>query len=198
MAAHESGLVEGTTTRWTTRDGVAFEVAMYAYRGTRMVVLCHGELEPTDVPLVRLHSACLTSEALGSTRCDCRDQLDEAMRRIGAEGKGLIVYFVDHEGRGIGIEWKLAAYALQDAGKDTVEANLALGLPVDDRDFSPAVDLLVSFGLGRVRLMTNNPVKVRALEEGGVAVERESAWVSASDHAAAYLCQKVHAMSHLP
>lgn len=194
---HESGLAERTATRWTTREGLEFEVAMYSYRQTRMVVLRHGDVGPTDAPLVRLHSACLTSEALGSTRCDCRDQLDEAIRRVGAEGKGLVVYFVDHEGRGIGIEAKLAAYALQDAGKDTVEANLALGLPVDDRDFSAAVDLLRTFGLRRVRLMTNNPSKVRALEEGGIAVERESAWVSAPDHAAGYLRQKVHAMSHL-
>lgn len=198
MAAHQSGLAELTATRWTNREGLAFEVSMYAYRGTRMVVLRHGELQSTDVPpLVRLHSACLTSEALGSTRCDCRDQLDEAIRRVGAEGKGLVVYFVDHEGRGIGIEGKLAAYALQDGGKDTVEANLALGFPVDDRDFSAAVDLLRSLGLSRVRLMTNNPNKVRALEEGGIAVERESAWVSAPDHAAGYLRQKVRAMSHL-
>lgn len=194
---HESGLAERTATRWTTREGLEFEVAMYSYRQTRMVVLRHGDVGPTDAPLVRLHSACLTSEALGSTRCDCRDQLDEALRRVGAEGKGLVVYFVDHEGRGIGIEAKLAAYALQDAGKDTVEANLALGLPVDDRDFSAAVDLLRTFGLRRVRLMTNNPSKVRALEEGGIAVERESAWVSAPDHAVGYLRQKVHAMSHL-
>ncbi|MDA8032825.1 MAG: GTP cyclohydrolase II [Actinomycetota bacterium] len=197
MALDQGGLVEQTATRWTTREGVSLEVALHAHEGSRMIVLRHGEVTSGDRPLVRLHSACLTSEALGSTRCDCRDQLDEAIRRIGADGKGLVVYFLDHEGRGIGIEAKLAAYALQDGGKDTVEANLALGLPVDDRDFSGAVEVLRSFGLGRVRLMTNNPIKVQALEQGGIEVERESAWVAAPDHAAGYLRQKVHAMSHL-
>lgn len=170
---------------------------MYTYRNTRMVVLRHGEIGPGDVPLVRLHSACLTSEALGSTRCDCRDQLDEAIRRVGEEPCGLVVYFVDHEGRGIGIEAKLAAYALQDEGMNTTQANLELGLPVDDRDFSPAVELLGEFGISRVRLMTNNPDKVRALVEGGIDVERVSAWVEAPDHAAEYLHHKVHAMFHM-
>jgi 3,4-dihydroxy 2-butanone 4-phosphate synthase/GTP cyclohydrolase II len=187
--ATESGLAERTATRWMTREGFELAVALYHYRNSRMVVLRRGDIEPGDVPLVRLHSACLTSEALGSTRCDCRDQLDEAIRRLGTEGKGLIIYFLDHEGRGIGIEGKLAAYALQDEGLNTVEANIELGLPVDSRDFSPAVDLL--------RLMTNNPEKVRALEAGGIEVERESAWVDAPDHAAEYLNHKVHAMFHL-
>ena len=170
---------------------------MYVYRNTRMVVLQHGEIEPGDVPLVRLHSACLTSEALGSTRCDCRDQLDEAVRRVGEEPCGLVIYFVDHEGRGIGIEEKLAAYALQDEGLNTTEANIELGLPVDDRDFTPAVDLLQDLGASRVRLMTNNPDKIRALEDGGIEVERVSAWVDAPDHAAEYLHHKVHAMFHM-
>jgi 3,4-dihydroxy 2-butanone 4-phosphate synthase / GTP cyclohydrolase II len=195
--AAESGLAARTATDWTTRDGFQLDVAMYHYRNTRMVVLRHGEIEPGDVPLVRLHSACLTSEALGSTRCDCRDQLDEAIRRVGSEGKGLVVYFIDHEGRGIGIEEKLAAYALQDKGMNTVEANIELGLPVDDRDFSPAVDLLRDLGVSRVRLMTNNPDKLRALADGGIEVERESAWVDAPDHAAEYLHHKVHAMFHM-
>jgi 3,4-dihydroxy 2-butanone 4-phosphate synthase / GTP cyclohydrolase II len=180
-----------------TRDGAQLDVAMHRHRDSRMVVLSHGDIGPGDVPLVRIHSACLTSEALGSTRCDCRDQIDEAIRRVGEEGKGLIIYFVDHEGRGIGIEAKLEAYALQDQGMNTVDANLELGLPVDDRDFSPAVDVLREFGVSRIRLMTNNPEKVRALEDGGIEVERESAWVDAPDHAAEYLHHKVHAMFHL-
>jgi 3,4-dihydroxy 2-butanone 4-phosphate synthase / GTP cyclohydrolase II len=195
--AVEPGLTGRTATHWMTRDGAQLDVAMHRHRDSRMVVLSHGDIGTGDVPLVRIHSACLTSEALGSTRCDCRDQIDEAIRRVGEEGKGLIIYFVDHEGRGIGIEAKLEAYALQDQGMNTVDANLELGLPVDDRDFSPAVDVLREFGVSRIRLMTNNPEKVRALEEGGIEVERESAWVDAPDHAAEYLHHKVHAMFHL-
>jgi GTP cyclohydrolase II len=180
------------------REGFDVEVAMHNYRGTRMVVLRHGQITPSDVPLVRMHSACLTSESLGSTRCDCRDQLDEAIRRIGAEKKGILVYFPDHEGRGIGIEEKLAAYALQDQGQNTTDANIALGLPVDSRDFSGVVDLFNELGITSVRLMTNNPEKVRAVEAGGIKVERISAWASTtSDHAAAYLRHKVRAMFHL-
>jgi 3,4-dihydroxy 2-butanone 4-phosphate synthase/GTP cyclohydrolase II len=180
------------------RDGFDVDVAMHTYRGTRMVVLRHGQIADSDVPLVRLHSACLTSESLGSTRCDCRDQLDEAIRRIGAEKKGILVYFPDHEGRGIGIEEKLAAYALQDQGQNTTDANITLGLPIDSRDFTGAVDLFHELGITKIRLMTNNPDKVRAVEAGGIKVERVSAWVSTtSDHAAAYLRHKVRAMFHL-
>lgn len=187
-----------TATRWVMRDGFDVEVSMRTYRGTRMVVLTHGEIAASDIPLVRMHSACLTSESLGSTRCDCRDQLDEAIRQIGAEKKGILVYFPDHEGRGIGIEEKLAAYALQDQGQNTADANTALGLPVDSRDFTGIVDLFRELGISKIRLMTNNPEKVHAVEEGGIEVERVSAWVSTtSDHAAAYLRHKVRAMFHL-
>jgi GTP cyclohydrolase II len=186
-----------TATHWFMREGFEVQVAMHFHRNSRMIVVRHGEIGPGSRPFVRLHSACLTSEALGSTRCDCRDQLDAAFRRIGEEGLGMVVYFPDHEGRGIGIEDKLAAYALQDRGQDTTEANVSLGLPVDDRDFSVAVDLFKELGIGAVRLMTNNPEKVRALEEGGIDVERVSAWVDAPTHAAGYLEHKVHAMSHL-
>jgi GTP cyclohydrolase II len=193
----ESGLAERTATRWTTREGVEFQAAIYTYRGTRMVALSHGDLADGRVPLVRLHSACLTSEVLGSTRCDCRDQLDEAFRRVGEEGSGLIVYFLDQEGRGIGIEDKLAAYALQDGGVDTVAANIALGLPVDDRDFSGAADLLRDLGIDSVRLMTNNPEKIQAVEDAGIEVERVSAWVSAPESANEYLDHKISRMSHL-
>jgi 3,4-dihydroxy 2-butanone 4-phosphate synthase/GTP cyclohydrolase II len=186
-----------TATRWVMREGFEVEVAMHVVRGSRMIVVRHGEIGPDDTPFVRLHSACLTSEALGSTRCDCRDQLDEAFRRIGADGKGMVVYFPDHEGRGIGIEDKLAAYALQDQGQDTAQANVTLGHPVDDRDFGAAADLLDELGIASIRLMTNNPEKVRALVEGGIAVERVSAWVDAPTHAAGYLRHKMHSMSHL-
>jgi GTP cyclohydrolase II len=194
----ESDIAARTSTHWTMREGFDVEVAMHTLRGTRMVVLRHGQITPGTVPLVRMHSACLTSESLGSTRCDCRDQLDEAIRRIGEERAGILVYFPDHEGRGIGIEDKLAAYALQDHGSNTSDANIALGLPVDDRDFSGVVDLLAGLGVAKVRLMTNNPEKVRALEEGGIVVERVSAWVeTTSENAAAYLRHKVRSMFHL-
>lgn len=193
----ESGPTVRSTTSWKTRDGTTFNVGMYTVGDTRMVVLSHGEILPWHVPLVRLHSACLTSEALGSTRCDCKDQLEDAMKRVGLEGQGIVIYFPDHEGRGIGIEHKLSAYALQDQGMDTAEANRALGLPVDDRDFSGAIEVLREMGLQKVRLMTNNPEKVHALEEGGIAVEREPAWVDAPVEAAGYLRHKVSSMSHM-
>ncbi len=193
----ESDISVRTATHWTMAQGFEVDVAMHVYRGTRMIVLRHGEIGKDDAPFVRLHSACLTSEALGSTRCDCREQLDEALRRIGEEEMGVLIYFPDHEGRGIGIAEKLAAYALQDHGKNTTEANLELGFPVDNRDFSGAVDLLHELGIERVRLMTNNPEKVRALEDGGISVERLSAWVETSEHADAYLRHKVGSMLHL-
>ena len=193
----ESDISIRTATHWAMQEGFDVDVAMYVFRETRMVVLRHGKIGPNDRPFVRLHSACLTSEALGSTRCDCRDQLQEAIRRIGKEHRGILIYFPDHEGRGIGIAEKLAAYALQDQGQNTTEANLALGFPVDDRDFSGAVDLFRELGINKIRLMTNNPEKVRAIEEGGIDVERVSAWVETSSHADAYLRHKVRSMFHL-
>ena len=120
-------------------------------------------------PLLRVHSQCLTGEMLGSLRCDCRDQLEMAMHAIAEEGRGLVIYEYQ-EGRGIGLIAKLEAYEMQDAGLDTVEANHALGLKADYRDFSLPAAILRDLGIRRVRLLSNNPRKVSALAEGGIEV----------------------------
>ena len=125
-----------------------------------------------DSLLVRVHSECLTGDVLGSLRCDCGEQLDRALARIAAAGQGLLVYLRGHEGRGIGLNAKLRAYALQERGLDTVDANLALGLPVDDRDFAPAAAILRHLGVRSVHLLTNNPDKAAALAECGMPCHR--------------------------
>ena len=124
----------------------------------------------TETPLVRLHSECLTGDALGSLRCDCGAQLQDAMRRISESDGGALLYLRGHEGRGIGLGNKIKAYALQDQGHDTVMANKMLGHPVDARDYGVAAQMLKALGYSRIRLLTNNPEKARALERYGIAV----------------------------
>jgi GTP cyclohydrolase II len=130
-----------------------------------------GEIGDGRGMLVRLHSGCLTGDALGSLRCDCGPQLRLAMRRIAAEGRGVLLYAPGHEGRGVGLVAKLQAYMLQDQGHDTVEANRRLLLPVDGRDYREAVQVLLAAGVRGARLLTNNPDKARALGQGGILVE---------------------------
>jgi GTP cyclohydrolase II len=130
-----------------------------------------GEVGDGRGMLVRLHSGCLTGDALGSLRCDCGPQLRLAMRRIAAEGRGVLLYAPGHEGRGVGLLPKLQAYMLQDQGHDTVDANRRLLLPVDGRDYREAVQVLVTAGVRGARLLTNNPDKARALAQGGILVE---------------------------
>jgi len=136
--------------------------------GLEHIALVYGE--PTEAPLVRLHSECLTGDVLGSLRCDCGAQLRAGMRAIAREGAGVLVYIRGHEGRGIGMLHKLAAYRLQDAGHDTVEANLALGFPADGRDYRIGAAILTDLGARAVRLLTNNPAKQAGLERYGVGV----------------------------
>ena len=131
--------------------------------------LVKGSVGDGENVLVRIHSECLTGDLLASRRCDCGSQLHRAMEAVEAEGRGVIVY-LRQEGRGIGLVSKLKAYVLQDEGLDTVDANLKLGYREDERDYSPALWILKSLGVKSVRLITNNPDKVRALEEGGVTV----------------------------
>ena len=138
-------------------------------RGDEQVALVHGEIGTDDV-LVRLHSECLTGDAFGSRHCECGEQLDSAMRAVVAEGSGIVVYLRGHEGRGIGLLAKLRAMALQAEGLDTVEANLALGLPVDARDYGVAAGMLHDLGVRSVRLMSNNPDKRAALVRHGIEV----------------------------
>jgi GTP cyclohydrolase II len=140
--------------------------------GEVYLVFAYGDIGDGRDLLVRLHSACLTGDAFGSLRCDCGPQLRQAMRRIVAEGRGVLLYAAGHEGRGVGLVSKLQAYMLQDEGHDTVEANRRLGLPVDGRDYREAVQVLQAAGVRSSRLLTNNPAKASALHQGGVPVER--------------------------
>ena len=139
--------------------------------GEVYLVFVHGEIGDGRGLLVRLHSGCLTGDALGSLRCDCGPQLRLAMRRIVAEGRGVLLYAPGHEGRGVGLVSKLHAYMLQDHGDDTVDANRRLGLPVDGRDYQEAAQVLLAAGVRSLRLLTNNPAKASALDRGGVLVE---------------------------
>ena len=161
------------------------------------VVLYKGELRP-DVPtLVRIHSQCLTGDAFGSMKCDCGPQLHRTMEMIEAEGRGAVVY-QQQEGRGIGILNKIRAYALQDRGADTVEANERLDLPVDSRDYRQCAEVLFDLGLCKVKVISNNPGKLKALEEAGMEiVERVSIEVESSEPAARYLRTKKEKMGHL-
>src|ERR1700712_3279759 len=148
-------------TRMPTRRG---RLRVRAYRdsvaGMDHLAIVADPLGPT--PLVRLHSECLTGEVLGSAKCDCGPQLEAALDAIARDG-GIVVYLRGHEGRGIGLVNKLRAYRLQEDGLDTVDANSALGLPIDDRDYRPAAAILSDLAVGEVRLMTNNPDKVQQL-----------------------------------
>lgn len=176
-----------------------FEIVVYRDGGEEAVALI-GEIPERaarrgDPVLVRIHSACFTGEVLGSLRCDCRSQLDVALTRIAAEG-GVLIYLLQ-EGRGIGLGNKIAAYALQDRGADTVEANLALGFGADDRSYEVAAAILDDLGVGSVRLMTNNPDKVAALASAGVEVVQEPHWVDADDTSRSYLDTKVAKLGHI-
>jgi GTP cyclohydrolase II len=160
------------------------------------VAMVMGDVSGDDV-LARVHSSCFTGEVLGSQRCDCRAQLHAAMSRIAREGRGVLVYLVQ-EGRGIGLGNKVRAYALQDDGHDTVEANLQLGFDADHRSYDLAAAILRDLGATSVRLMTNNPAKLAGLEAAGMRVSaHEPHWVDAHEHAADYLEVKKTKMGHI-
>ena len=161
------------------------------------VALVRGVPRPYHTALVRIHSQCMTGDVFGSTRCDCGRQLHEAMRLIAAEGRGAIVY-QQQEGRGIGIINKIRAYALQDEGADTVEANERLGLDVDGRRYEQCAEILSDLGLWKVRVLSNNPAKIRALQESGLkVVERVALEVQPEEAAIRYLRTKKEKMGHL-
>lgn len=161
------------------------------------VVLYKGELRPEIPTLVRIHSQCLTGDVFGSMKCDCGRQLHRAMEMIEREGRGAIVY-QQQEGRGIGIINKIRAYALQDEGADTVEANERLGLGVDLRQYRQCAEVLFDLGLCQVKVMSNNPLKLQALEESGLQiVERVAIEVETPKCAEQYLRTKKEKMGHL-
>ena len=175
VGAVAAATARGSEAALPNRYGNWRAVGHRAADGTGHLALVLGELSTMDAPLVRVHSECLTGDVLGSWRCDCGEQLDLAMAAIAHAGAGVVIYLRGQEGRGIGLVDKIRAYALQDGGCDTVEANLRLGLPVDARDFAPAADLLRRLGIPAVRLLTNNPGKALALRRNGITVHESIA-----------------------
>jgi 3,4-dihydroxy 2-butanone 4-phosphate synthase/GTP cyclohydrolase II len=197
----QEALVEHVAeSRLPTRHGEG-EFRLIGYRSildrSEHVALVLGEPTPDEPTLVRVHSECLTGDVFGSLRCDCGNQLAEALRRIEAEGKGVLVY-LRQEGRGIGLMNKIKAYALQDQGFDTVEANQKLGFPPDLRTYGLGAQMLKDIGVGKFRLLTNNPRKIVGLEGFGLEmVGREPLQVPANPRNAAYMAAKRERLGHL-
>ncbi|WP_221937834.1 GTP cyclohydrolase II [Rhodococcus sp. KBS0724] len=170
--------------------------------GIEHLVLIHGNIDTRDIRtegvLARIHSECLTGDLIGSRRCDCGTQLEAALRQIVSDGAGVLIYLRGQEGRGIGLGRKLTAYALQEGGCDTVDANLQLGLPIDDRDYSVAAAVLRDLGIERIRLITNNPDKIASIDNGGLSVaERVQLPVTVTSDNLTYLRTKRDRMGHL-
>ncbi len=194
---HESQVDRLATTRLPTEFG---EFAAHGYRdrieGSEHIALVHGDPGTEDV-LVRIHSECLTGDVFGSRRCDCGPQLELSMTEITAAGAGIVVYLRGHEGRGIGLLHKLQAYALQDAGSDTVDANIQLGFGEDERDYAAGAQILRDLGVTSARLLTNNPDKTTALEAYGVKVsERLPLVIAPTEDSLRYLQTKAERMGH--
>ncbi|RFA28209.1 GTP cyclohydrolase II [Alkalilimnicola ehrlichii] len=184
-------------TRLPTPYGLFHLYGFVEEGGQEHLAMVMGDIAGDAPVLARVHSECLTGDALFSMRCDCGPQLEAAMHKIGEAGQGVIVY-LRQEGRGIGLINKLRAYAEQDEGADTVEANEKLGFPADARDYSVAVAILAALGVKRVRLMTNNPRKLQALEACGVEIsERVAHRVGASAENEKYLATKASRLGHL-
>jgi GTP cyclohydrolase II len=190
--------------RWGGFRILGFEGTMPAKSGSPaqdgkvegLVALVMGDIHSAP-PMVRIHSQCLTGDVFGSLRCDCRLQLEMALSRIAQEGAGILLY-EQQEGRGIGLMAKLKAYELQDAGLDTVEANVELGFEADYREYELPARVLKMLGVSQVKLMTNNPDKVAAMESAGITVtERVSAEVAPQDTFAGYLKTKREKMGHI-
>jgi GTP cyclohydrolase II len=182
-------------TRWGQFRALGFERSTADGLETAVAMIM-GDIS-VGVPLVRIHSQCLTGDVFGSVRCDCGEQLNRAMKAISEEGAGVLIY-EKQEGRGIGLMAKLQAYALQDGGLDTVEANERLGFAVDCRDFALPAEILKQLGVDQVRLLTNNPQKIAAVTGAGIeVVERLACEVSPNPHARFYLTTKKLKMGHV-
>lgn len=195
----QTGSVERVALAHLPTEWGDFQIAGYRslVSEEEYVVLFKGQMS-RDIPtLVRIHSQCLTGDVFGSTKCDCGEQLHTTLQMIQQEGRGAIVY-QQQEGRGIGILNKIRAYALQDQGADTVEANVRLGLAVDLRDYRQCAEILFDLGLCKVKVISNNPLKLQALEEAGLKiVERVSIEVDSTENAAGYLRTKKEKLGHL-
>ena len=182
-------------TRWGEFTAYAYESLL---DGEQHLALVKGAVQGEEDVLVRVHSECLTGDALGSLRCDCGPQLEDALRLIADEGMGVVVYLRGHEGRGIGLSHKLRAYNLQEQGRDTVDANLDLGLPVDGRDYGMGSQILVDLGVTTMRLLTNNPAKYGGLDGFGLQiVERVPLQTRPNPENLGYLRTKRERMGHL-
>jgi 3,4-dihydroxy 2-butanone 4-phosphate synthase/GTP cyclohydrolase II len=186
-------------TRIPTRHGAFTAVGYRAtHDAAEHVALVYGEIGDGEDVLVRVHSECLTGDVFGSRRCDCGPQLDAALERVAAAGRGVVLYMRGHEGRGIGLLHKLQAYQLQDRGFDTVDANLELGLPADARDYGTGAQILADLGIRSMRLLTNNPAKRAGLEGYGLRVTgREELPVRLHPENVRYLRTKRDRMGHL-
>lgn len=174
---------------------------IYGFKGAgpqdEAIALVRGKLNGKAAPLVRVHSQCLTGDVLGSLRCDCRAQLELSLKKIGHVGSGILLY-LPQEGRGIGLMNKLRAYELQDGGMDTVEANESLGFAADSRDYDFSAQILKKLGATKIRLLSNNPEKVRQLEKSGIRVfQRVPCQPRISKTSRAYLQTKKSKMGHL-
>lgn len=180
-----------------TEHGNFRAVAFRDKAGTEHLAMVNGDVEGKDDVLVRVHSECLTGDVFGSRRCDCGEQLEASLALVQEAGAGVVVYLRGHEGRGIGLVDKIRAYGLQELGADTVDANLQLGHPADARDYGAAIDLLQQLGVVGVRLLTNNPAKVVALEEAGIVVQsRTPIEIAPNDDNRSYLMTKRDRMGH--
>jgi GTP cyclohydrolase II len=184
-------------------DGVEMVLEARAYQGhaehvQAMALINRGKgVEADEIPLVRVHSGCVTGDIFHSLRCDCHAQLEAALRRIATVPNGVLIYLPYQEGRGIGLFNKIKAYALQDQGLDTVDANIEIGAPIDAREYELAAEILLDLGFSKIRLMTNNPTKVEALEEAGIdIVDRIPVIVRPSAHNEHYLDTKRRRMAH--
>jgi 3,4-dihydroxy 2-butanone 4-phosphate synthase/GTP cyclohydrolase II len=181
-------------TEYGTFTGVGFRSLVDDRQHMALVM---GDIGDGQSVLTRVHSECLTGDVFGSLRCDCGDQLDQAMARVAAEGRGVVLYIRGHEGRGIGLLHKLAAYKLQDEGLDTVDANVNLGLPVDARDYGVGAQILYDLGVRTMRLMTNNPTKRAGIEGYGLSIlEQIPLSIDANDENRDYLRAKATRLGH--
>ncbi|WP_290049718.1 GTP cyclohydrolase II [Amycolatopsis solani] len=194
---HRAVVERVVETRLPTRHGTFRAVGYLDRAGTEQVALVYGDITELGT-LTRVHSECLTGDVFGSTHCECGDQLAAALDRIVEEGSGVLVYVQGHEGRGIGLLAKLKAMRLQDEGLDTVDANVALGLPIDARDYHAAAAILQDLGVRSVRLLSNNPAKVEQLTRYGIRIsEQVPLLVPPNAENLRYLRTKAERMAHL-